>query len=156
MMNGRGSMRFWNRNEVPTIQRLSPILSLSLLFALLAFGGCAAQDDPLEGKAFLLTEANGINDLNTAPLRLEFVDSNIGVSGGCNLIGGSYRLNGERLEIEQLMQTEMACEDIRMAQDAAIIDLLQDSPTFVFEDSILTLIAGERRTRWSQTGLQAN
>jgi heat shock protein HslJ len=149
-------MRFWNRTERPTIRRLSPIVSFSLLFALLTFGGCAAQDDPLEGKAFLLTEANGIDDLNAAPLRLEFVDGNIGVSGGCNLIGGSYRLGDGRLQTEELMQTEMACENSRMAQDAAIIDLLRNNPSFELEDSTLTLIAGERRTSWTQTELLAN
>lgn len=149
-------MRFWNRNEIPTKQRLSLIFSLSLVFALLALGGCGGQNNPLDGKAFLLTEANGIDDLNAAPLRLEFIDGNIGVSGGCNLIGGSYRLSDGRLEIEELIQTEMACENSRMAQDAAIIDLLQDSPVFEIEDSLLVLVDKERRTQWTQTGLLTN
>lgn len=58
------------------------------------------------------------------PLQLDFAQGRVGVSGGCNRIGGSYAREGDTLQISQLVQTEMACEQILMAQDQAIVDLL--------------------------------
>ena len=60
------------------------------------------------------------------PLRLDFSKGRLGVSGGCNRIGGSYRLEGAALRVGPLMQTEMACADRRLMDlDAAIAARLQ-------------------------------
>jgi heat shock protein HslJ len=115
---------------------------------IMAFGACAGQDNSLDGNVYLLNEANGIDALIAAPLRLEFSNGKIGISGGCNLIGGSYRLSDNRLQVNELMQTEMACENNRMAQDAAIIDLLLTSPTLDRQGSVLILTDNTRITRW--------
>jgi len=61
-----------------------------------------------------------------APLRLDFAQNRIAVSGGCNRIGGSYQHSGTSLQIGPLMQTEMACLDrALMDLDAAIAARLQ-------------------------------
>lgn len=61
-----------------------------------------------------------------APLRLDFAQDRIAVSGGCNRIGGSYQHSGTALRIGPLMQTEMACVDGSLMQlDAAIAARLQ-------------------------------
>lgn len=83
-----------------------------------------------------------------APLRLEFSDGNVGVSGGCNLIGGAYELDGDTLIIETMMQTEMACEEPRMDQDAAIIEFLQARPQIAVQGTVLILSEGTRTTTW--------
>lgn len=60
------------------------------------------------------------------PLRLDFNQGRLGVSGGCNRIGGSYQRSGEALRVGPLMQTEMACADRRLMDlDAAIAARLQ-------------------------------
>ncbi|HEV8692836.1 MAG TPA: META and DUF4377 domain-containing protein [Lysobacter sp.] len=60
------------------------------------------------------------------PLRLDFIKGRIGVSGGCNHIGGAYQYNGGSLQLGPLMQTEMACADRRLMDlDAAIAARLQ-------------------------------
>lgn len=110
--------------------------------------GCGGTDDPVDGKAYLLGEATGIDSLQGAPLRLEFSDGSVGVTGGCNLIGGAYEVDGDTLIVETMMQTEMACEEPRMDQDAAIIEFLQARPEIAVNGTVLTLSEGERTTTW--------
>lgn len=119
-----------------------------ILVSLAALVGCGGNDDPLDGKAYLLAEATGIDSLRGAPLRLEFSDGSVGVTGGCNLIGGAYELDGDILIVETMMQTEMACEPPRMDQDAAIIEFLRARPDIAVNGTVLTLSEGARTTRW--------
>ena len=56
-----------------------------------------------------------------------FDDGTLAVEGGCNRIGGRYRLdaNGDLL-VEPLHATKMACADaVRMAADTAVVGLLE-------------------------------
>ncbi|MEZ0471815.1 DUF4377 domain-containing protein [Luteimonas salinilitoris] len=59
------------------------------------------------------------------PLQLDFADGRLGVSGGCNRIGGSYTREGDTLRVGELMQTLMGCDQPLMAQDAAVNARLQ-------------------------------
>lgn len=69
-----------------------------------------------------------LQPVGRTPLRLDFVGNRIAVSGGCNRIGGSYRLAGTTLQVGPLMQTEMACVDRALMElDAAIVARLQGS-----------------------------
>lgn len=80
----------------------------------------ARATDP-DGQAIAVLQPAG-----KAPLRLDFVQNRIAVSGGCNRIGGSYRVSGAALQPGPLMQTEMACVDhTLMDLDAAIAARLQ-------------------------------
>lgn len=45
------------------------------------------------------------------PLVLDFSEQGVSVSGLCNQLGGSYRLDGRRISISQMMGTLMACAD---------------------------------------------
>lgn len=60
------------------------------------------------------------------PLTLTFEDGRLGVSGGCNRIGGDYRIDAQgRLQAGKLVSTMMACEDALMQADRAIMALLE-------------------------------
>lgn len=124
------------------------LILITLGAVLTTSAGCGGDDDPLDGTAFLLADVAGVDVLIDAPLRLEFSDGNVGVSGGCNLIGGAYEIDDNRLVVETMMQTEMACEQPRMDQDTAIIDFLQSRPEIAMTDSVLTLSEGEHVTTW--------
>lgn len=124
------------------------LIIIALGASLATLTGCGGTGDPVDGRAFALVDVTGIPALADAPLRLEFTDGNVGVSGGCNLIGGAYDLDGETLVVETMMQTEMACEQSRMDQDTAIIELLQSRPTIEVDDSVLTVVNGDRVTTW--------
>ncbi|MGH8086106.1 MAG: META domain-containing protein [Lysobacter sp.] len=59
------------------------------------------------------------------PLTLEFEDRRVGVSGGCNRIGGSYEVDAQgRLQVGRLVSTMMACDEALMQADKAIGALL--------------------------------
>lgn len=127
----------------------SGLIIVTLVASLASMIGCGGgNDDAVDGQAFLLADATGIDVLEGAPLRLEFIDGNVSVSGGCNLIGGTYEIDGGTLIIETMMQTEMACEQPRMDQDAAIIEFLQARPDIAVNGTVLALSEGARTTRW--------
>jgi len=93
-----------------------------------------APDVRLEAYHWDLARANDKNGAAIAalqpatgkPLRLDFSEGRLGVSGGCNRIGGSYRHESGALRVGPLMQTEMACADRRLMDlDAAIAARLQ-------------------------------
>lgn len=69
------------------------------------------------------------------PLQLDFEAGRVGVSGGCNRIGGSYTLEDGRLQVAQLMQTQMACVQPLMEQDAAIGKALEGALSLKTEDA---------------------
>ncbi|MGY0633522.1 DUF4377 domain-containing protein [Luteimonas sp. A478] len=69
------------------------------------------------------------------PLQLDFDEGRVGISGGCNQMGGSYQYEGASLQVSQLVQTQMACAQPLMDQDAAISSLLQDDLVLATEDS---------------------
>lgn len=49
------------------------------------------------------------------PLTLEFQPGRIGVGNSCNRIGGAYRIEGDKLAIDRLASTMMACADPALA-----------------------------------------
>lgn len=69
------------------------------------------------------------------PLQLDFSEGRVSVSGGCNRLGGGYALDGELLRVDQLAQTQMACPQPLMDQDAAIAALLQDELVLATQDT---------------------
>lgn len=123
---------------------------IAVAFIAATLGACSTADDPLAGRTFSLEDTD-IEALEGAPLRVAFSEGRIDVSGGCNLIGGEYRIKGSTIVLGTMMQTEMACEQSRMDQDAAIIEFLQTGPTFDIENSTLTLTDGEGVTVWATT-----
>lgn len=52
-----------------------------------------------------------------APLQLDFVQARVSVSGACNHMGGSYRLEDGRIEFSPMAITQMACADPLMAME---------------------------------------
>ena len=84
-------------------------------------------------------------------------------------MGGAYVINGERLAVEQMMTTEMACEPALMEQDqwlaalldGAIVALAGDTLTLAKDGDRLSLLDREVAdpdrpligTRWIVDGL---
>ncbi|NLC60810.1 MAG: META domain-containing protein, partial [Gammaproteobacteria bacterium] len=69
------------------------------------------------------------------PLQLDFGEGRLSVSGGCNRIGGDYEEEGGALRVGTLVQTQMACPQPLMDQDAAIAGLLEGELALAKEDS---------------------
>lgn len=68
------------------------------------------------------------------PLQLDFEEGRLRVANACNGIGGSYRLDGGRLQVGPLMATKRACADPAVsALDAAISSRLEGGARLALE-----------------------
>ncbi|WP_407353586.1 DUF4377 domain-containing protein [Luteimonas sp. R10] len=118
----------------------------------------AAGDDRLGGYHWHLRDAiaadgsriDALFASTERPLQLDFAEGRLGVSGGCNRIGGSYTRQGDTLRVGELAQTLMACADrALMAQDAAANARLQGELQLRLDDGdpptlVLTTAGGDR------------
>jgi putative lipoprotein len=60
-------------------------------------------------------------------------------SSGCNGFGGKYIVEGDQITFSEIVSTLMACDDARMAQEAAVLAVLSDTATYTIDGSTLTL-----------------
>lgn len=71
-------------------------------------------------------------------------DGRLGVTGGCNLIGGGFTLEDDTLLARGgWIQTEMACDGDLMTLDNTIVHLLDSRPTLVLDGTVLTITSGD-------------
>jgi len=88
-------------------------------FVLALMTGCASgpeavDNEPLEGTHWSLTQLGTQPATETNPEKapyLEFLaaEKRVVGSGGCNRLGGSYTLDGDKITFGQMMGTMMAC-----------------------------------------------
>ncbi|QOW19030.1 META and DUF4377 domain-containing protein [Lysobacter ciconiae] len=63
------------------------------------------------------------------PVQLDFADQRLSISNTCNLMNGGYRLDDDKLKIDSLQQTLMACADPKLAElDRAVSSRFEGSP----------------------------
>ncbi len=126
--------------------------TLTLLLPLaVILGGCSLLPSGpagpgLDGRAFLsvaVTDGGVARPLAPGTrIRLEFSDGRVGASAGCNIMGGDYRIEGDRLRIDGGAMTEMACDPERDAQDGWLFSFLGSGPTFTLSGDDLVLASG--------------
>lgn len=86
---------------------------------------------------------------------LVFADGRLGIEGGCNHIGGRYRIDARgRLLVSEMESTLMACEDAALMQaDGAVSALVEGSAEWTIAESWpeqLTLRHDDgRRSHWA-------
>jgi heat shock protein HslJ len=85
------------------------------------------------------------------PLQLDFVEGRISVDNACNRLGGSYRIDGDKLQVGPMVHTMMACADPAVkALDGAIDKRLHDQPTMTLlvdgDTPQLKLVTGDGDT----------
>lgn len=143
---------------------------IPLLYAAIAaaalFAACSSANAPaapgspsepgspttdLNGHAYLSISLDSPNPLlDVFPLvpgtriRLAFADGTININGGCNTMGGAYRIDGHRIVTDQLSMTEMACDPPRMQQDDWLAIYLSGA-TFTLDGDTLILLNNDVR-----------
>jgi heat shock protein HslJ len=71
-----------------------------------------------------------------SPLELVFQDQHLNVKHACNAMGGDYRLDGNRLQLNALIHTMMACVDpAENALDHAIGSRLHAQPQLAWQQT---------------------
>lgn len=121
------------------------ILYLSIILILLVIGGCGVISDgtgpDLNGTAWSLETYGGRSVITGTTMTAKFVDGEINGSTGCNMYFGSYQSKGDRLTIDGMGWTEMACMDPEgvMEQEMDIMSLLATTVGFEIEGETLRL-----------------
>lgn len=118
------------------------VLVTLLITGLLA--GCAAGDPQLSGTSWNLAAYGPSGNLTAAAPDVETslaFDPDGQVSGnmGCNTFGGSFQEQGGKVTFEALASTLMACDEVRMQQEGAVLGLLSGEMNFSIDGSRLTL-----------------
>lgn len=121
---------------------------LSIAAVTFALVGCGAHPgDALVGRTFIATSAT----VGGAPrpivpgtsIRVTFGDDGaIGVSAGCNSMGGTYRVVDGILRFDGGAMTEMACDEERMAQDEWVFAFFGSDPAVALAGNDLVLTSG--------------
>lgn len=126
-------------------RRAVVILALTAVFLLAACGGGSGAPGPttqrLDGRTYLSTAVEGRTLVQGSTVRLAFSNGQVSASAGCNSMSGPYRIDGDRLVVDELATTEMACEPPLMDQDRWVADLL-DGATVALDGDTLTLTKG--------------
>ena len=120
------------------------VVGMALLAACSAAGAPSPSGASLDGRTFLSTGVEGADLVPDTQVRLAFADGNLNAQAGCNIMGGSYAIEGDRLRTTQLSMTEMGCDEPRQAQDEWLAAFL-GNVTFTIEGDTLVLANGTVR-----------
>ena len=66
-------------------------------------------------------------------------DGKLGGSGGCNSLGGDYKVKGDQITFGPIISTMMACEDSRMAQEGTVTQVMNESASYKIDGNTLTI-----------------
>ena len=129
---------------------------LRALCVALAIAGCAAPSTGAGALSLAGTEWRRVDRAADAPHSptLAFDAERASGSSGCNRWGAEYELSGDQLRFNGGMMTEMACDEPRMATEAAFMPLIeqargvrQDGDALVLLDADGAQIARLERVR---------
>lgn len=118
---------------------------LILCCLMLLLNACIGRSDvgevDLEGRTWVLTSYNDIQPITGHQPTLQFENSQVSGTTGCNHYGGSFLVKGDTIQFEALFITEMACLDPEglMEQEQVCLGLLRAANRFEINDLGLTL-----------------
>lgn len=113
----------------------------ALLLGLVACGG--HRDTKLEGTTWKLASMDGIpaqtvdQETDYFTLRFDAADTTVSGRTNCNRFFGRYKIDGRKLDFENLGMTRMACPD--MQYEDAFVRMLDEVDHFEIRDRELTL-----------------
>ena len=114
---------------------------------LLLLSACAGilpgSGDPLEGTSWRLMTLGGSSLIPGTEITLVFEKGQVHGSSGCNTYGGSYQVDGDKITMTDLYNTEMACMDPAgvMDQESEYLELLRDAQAFQIDEAELVIEA---------------
>jgi heat shock protein HslJ len=96
-------------------------------------GGAVSEPSRLANTHWRISRINGLR-IGPGPYQIEFTEGRLSGQAGCNRLGGSYRLEGDRLTAGPIAATRMACPPRLMAHEAAVLRVL-NAPVRVMQPS---------------------
>lgn len=111
--------------------------------ALLALAACGGSSQPgLPGTSWVLTSLDGSDPVAGAVPTLGFsTDGRLGGSSGCNQYGGDVTLGDGEITVGPIQATRMACDEPRMAQEAAYLEALQGATGYTSDGATLEIVS---------------
>jgi len=100
--------------------------------AVLVAAGCLTAHDVLVGPTWKLTHVRGASPAAAASLSFAG-DGTFTVETGCNTVGGTYHLDGNRILLDTVQQTPRQCDGEVAAQEAGILAVLGDTPAYAID-----------------------
>jgi heat shock protein HslJ len=126
---------------------------------LVACGSQDARTDPdgLEGVEWVLDDASAGSLVDRVPsdarVDLKFQDGQLQGTSGCNTYGGSFEADGDgSISFGAMSTTEMACDEPRMALEAAYLDALGNTSAYQVSDAGLVLTGGQVALTFTASG----
>ena len=122
-----------------------------LLLATLILVSCSSGDD-LDGTSWQAVELGPRPTVPDVVSTIAFEDGEVSGSGGCNTYSGTYEARAaggaygpeeSTISIGDVGGTEMACEDLVMAQEAAFYDALANATGYSLVVDRLELLDGD-------------
>jgi heat shock protein HslJ len=142
----------WRTSDVhSTMNRLS----LALLILLAACASPAPESTPprITDGRWTMTDASFAMPGGVTPA-LEFRAGRVLAHSGCNRASGAYRDPGDKLVIDALMSTKMACGDALNQFEINYYRLLSASPAYRIDGGTLTLTTASDRARFKRDKTQ--
>lgn len=119
------------------------------------YAGCGGEPAALLSGEWRVTAIDGADLVADTEPSLSFDAEGRAVSGNasCNRFFGGFSLTGEGLSFGELGSSMMMCEDAVMAQERALLDILEGTIGFtIADDGSLTLTTGDDRTLSADRG----
>jgi heat shock protein HslJ len=127
-----------------------PLLALAL--ATLALGACSGGDE-LDGTSWEAVQLGARPTVPDVVSTATFADGEVSGSGGCNSYTAEYRAGGSAglyggadeptsISITNVGGTELACEELVMAQESSFYDALTTAETYRVVTDRLELLDG--------------
>jgi heat shock protein HslJ len=109
----------------------SVALALGLPLVVVAAGGCMTSHDVITGDWVLVQVDNAAP---AAEAGISFgTDGRFAMQPGCNSGGGTYAISGNRIDVQSLEATAMACGEPADAQEQIFVAALEADPRFEIE-----------------------
>jgi heat shock protein HslJ len=103
-----------------------------LVVLVLVIGGCLTTQDVLVSRTWTLAQVHGTRPVAEASASFA-ADGSFVVRTGCNTVGGTYHLDGNRILLDTVHQTLMECAGEEAAQEAGVLAVIRNRPAYAID-----------------------
>lgn len=133
-----------------------------LVGGILTFNACQSLESPLEGYNWILYywlhSGYEITIISDTQITIYFneTDKTFSGSSGCNQYGGTYKLDGLTLKInDDVFMTQMSCGDEKNEQERLYLDELKGVSNFILDHGHLKMYCGQDILQFKREGAGA-
>lgn len=122
-----------------------PLTVLGLAVVAVSVTACGGDDDTtpsaadLDGRTFVATAIEGYTIVDGSEVVVSFADDLVLVEAGCNSQRAGYDVEDGSLVVGELAATMMACDDVLMAQDQLVGDIMRAGPAITLDGDEMVL-----------------